>query len=200
MGHDPGQLRLLVGIQNQAGVDVEESAGQRQGVDLVRIDDLDGERNLAIGVLDDVLADAVDVFHDHRIGDELGALLDLRGVHLAHLDLGVGRVPVAHAAPADIAIAHCVHVVDAPRLYVDLLAAGLDHLVGVHGTRSVACYRDRARRRLFRGSGGGRVAPNRSRTGRRLCGGRACWRRAGRIGLCPHSGGQRQNRQHRRFG
>ena len=68
---------------------------------------------------------------DHRIGDELGALLDLLGVLLAHLDLGVGGVPVAHAAAADVAIADGVDVVDASRAYVDLLAAGLDDFVGI---------------------------------------------------------------------
>ena len=82
MSHDAGQFRLFVGVEDEAGVDVEEAAGQGQGVDLIRIDDLDGEGNLAVGVLDDVLADAVYVLDDHRIGDEPGALLDLHGVLL----------------------------------------------------------------------------------------------------------------------
>ena len=61
VSHDAGQFRLFVGVQDEAGVDVEEAAGKGKGVDLVRIDDLDGEGHLAVGVLDDVLADAVDV-------------------------------------------------------------------------------------------------------------------------------------------
>ena len=70
MGHHAGQFGFFVGIQNQPGVDVEEAARQSQGVDLVGVDDLDGERHLAVGVLHDVLADAVHVFRNHRVGDE----------------------------------------------------------------------------------------------------------------------------------
>src|SRR6202048_512209 len=133
MRHHASHLGFLVGIQDEAGVHVEEPAGQRHGVDFVGIDDLDGERNLAIGVLDDVLADAVDVLGYHGVGDEFGALFDLRGVGFAHLDFAVGRVPVAHAAAADFAIADGVHVLDAAGLDVDLLAARLDHLFRVDG-------------------------------------------------------------------
>ena len=35
VGHDAGQLGFLVGGQDEAGVDVEEAAGQRHGVDLI---------------------------------------------------------------------------------------------------------------------------------------------------------------------
>ena len=145
MGHYAGQFGFFIGIKNQAGIDVEEAAGQGHGVDFVRIDDLDGEGHLAVGVLDDVLPDAIDVFGDNRIGDEAGALLDLHGVTLAHLDFGVGRVPVAHSAAADIAIAYRADVLDAARLDVDFLAADFNHLlridigsgnIALHGLRS----------------------------------------------------------------
>ena len=61
VGHDAAEFGLFVSSEDEAGVDVEEAAGQRHGVDLVRVDDLDGEGDLAVGVLDDVLADTVDV-------------------------------------------------------------------------------------------------------------------------------------------
>ena len=116
--HDAGQFGLFVGGEDEAGVDVEEAAGQGHGVDLVGVDDLDGEGNLAVGVLDDVLADAVDVFDDDRVGDQVGGLLDLHRVLLADADLRVDRVPVAHAASADVAGAYGVDVVFAARLDV----------------------------------------------------------------------------------
>ena len=74
----------------------------------------------------------------------LRALLNLVGVLLAHLDLAVGRVPVAQPAPADIAVAHRAHVLNAARLHLDHLAAGINHFVRIHriGRRSaVAAYR-----------------------------------------------------------
>ena len=169
MGHHTGQFRFLIGVQNQAGVDVEEAARQRHGVDLVRINDLDGEGNLGVGVLYEVLADAVHVFNHHRIGNELCALFDLRGVHLAHLDLGIGGVPVAHAARADVAIAHRAHIVHAARLDTYLLTAGLDHLIGIDGgSGDIASNRGGAGRGLFCRSGGGGVAAHRGRAGSRL--------------------------------
>ena len=44
VGHDAGELGFLVAVGDEAGVDVEEAAGKSEGVDLVGIDDLDGER------------------------------------------------------------------------------------------------------------------------------------------------------------
>ena len=118
--HDAGELGLFVRGQDQAGVDVEEAAGQGHGVDLVGVDHLDGEGDLAVGVLDDVLADAVDVLDDDGVGDQVRGLLDLHGVLLADADLPVGGVPVAHAAAADVARADGVDVVLAARLDVGL--------------------------------------------------------------------------------
>ena len=122
VGHDAGELGLFVGGHDEAGVDVEESAGKGHGVDLVGVDDLDGEGDFAVGVLDDVLADAVDVLDDDGVGDQVGGLLDLHGVGLAVANLPVGGVPVADAASADVACAYGVDVV---------FAAGLD--VGIKG-------------------------------------------------------------------
>src|SRR5216683_2926485 len=125
VGHDAGELRLLVGGHDEAGVDVEEAAGKSHGVDLVGVDDLDGEGDLAVGVLDDVLADAVDVLDDDGIGDHVGGLLDLHGVGLAVADLPVDGVPVAHAAAADVSGAYGVDVV-----FATLLDVGVEVFAG----------------------------------------------------------------------
>ena len=131
VGHDAGKFGFFVGGQDEAGVDVEESAGQRHGVDLVGVDDLDGEGDFAVGVLDDVLADAVDVLDDDGVGDEVGGLLNLHGVLLAVADLPVGGVPVAHAAAADVACAYGVDVVFAAGLDVGIeVFAGRGECVG----------------------------------------------------------------------
>ena len=134
VGHDAGELGLFIGGHDEAGVDVEESAGQGHRVNLVGVDDLDGEGDLAVGVLDDVLADAVDVFDDDGIGDEVSGLLDLHGVLFAVADLPVGGVPVADAAPADVAGAYGVDVVFTAGLDVGIkVLAGRREGVGLVG-------------------------------------------------------------------
>ncbi len=111
--HHAGQLGFIVSSQNQAGVHVEESAGQSEGVDVVGIHDLDRERHLRIGVAHQVLAHAIDVLGDHRVLNHLRAGLDHHRVLLAHLDVGVDRVPVAQtlAGLTHFAIADIVDIV-----------------------------------------------------------------------------------------
>ena len=46
MRHHAGHLRLFISRQNYAGVHVEEPAGQREGVDVVRVNDFDRKRDL----------------------------------------------------------------------------------------------------------------------------------------------------------
>ena len=61
MRHHSGQFGFVVGGQDQPRVHVEESAGKRERVQFVGVNDLDGERHLRIGVPHQVLAHAVDV-------------------------------------------------------------------------------------------------------------------------------------------
>ena len=68
---------------------------------------------------------------DDRIGDEAGALLDLGGVHLAHLDFGVRGVPVTEAPAPDVAIADGADILNAAGLDVFFLAADFDDLQGI---------------------------------------------------------------------
>src|SRR6266404_5496515 len=100
VGHHAGQLGFIVSGEDQARINVEETAGQREGINVVRINDLDDEWHLRIGVADQVLAQPVDVFADSRISDQLGGGLDLQGVVLAHRDLLFQTVPVSEAAAA----------------------------------------------------------------------------------------------------
>src|SRR5690349_21242526 len=46
MRHDTSQFGFAVRLEDQAGVYEEEPTGQREGVDLFGIENLDGERNL----------------------------------------------------------------------------------------------------------------------------------------------------------
>src|SRR5215469_3111475 len=57
--HNTGKFGLFVSSQDQSRVYVEESAGQGESIDFVRVDNLDGERDLGIGVADQVLTDAI---------------------------------------------------------------------------------------------------------------------------------------------
>ncbi len=142
--HHPGQFRLFVRVQDQARIHIKKSPRQRKRVDLVRIDHLDGERNLRVRVLHNVLTDPVHILGHHRVCDELRALVDLRRVLVTHADLPVGRVPVAEPAPADVAVAHRIHVFNTARLRLHNVAARLDQLdrlVGRSHLRVFFCLR-----------------------------------------------------------
>ena len=74
--HHARQFGFAIRLQNQAGIHEEEAAGQRESVHFLGIEHLDGERNLGVGVAHQVLADAVDVFGDDRVVDDLRLPLD----------------------------------------------------------------------------------------------------------------------------
>src|SRR4029077_18760079 len=94
--------------QNQAAIDVEESAGQREGVDFVGVDDFDSERHARVGVAHQVLSHAVHIFGDYGIINHLGRALDFLGKSLAERDFTFEGVEVD--ALADAAIADGVDV------------------------------------------------------------------------------------------
>ena len=71
VGHHAGQLSFVFRGQDQAGVHVEKSAGQGEGVHLIRVDHLNGKRHLRVRVAHDVLAQAVDVLGDDRVLNDL---------------------------------------------------------------------------------------------------------------------------------
>ena len=73
MRHHSSQFRLIIGSENQSGIDVEKSAGKRECIDVVRVNHLNGEWNLGIRVAHQILADAVDVFANAGIGDQPGS-------------------------------------------------------------------------------------------------------------------------------
>ena len=106
--HHAGHLGFVVGVQQNPGVDEEEPARQREGVDLFRIDHLDGERNFRIRVPHQILANPVHVFGDDRIVDNLGLTLHFLGHLLAQRDLFFDRVEVD--ALTDVAIADFVGI------------------------------------------------------------------------------------------
>ncbi len=67
VSHHAGQFGFLIGSQDQACVHVEKSARERDSVDFVGVNDFDGEGNLRVGILDQVLPDPVDVLRHDRI-------------------------------------------------------------------------------------------------------------------------------------
>src|SRR4030095_3091580 len=62
------------------------------------------------GVTHQVLADAIHIFGDSGITNQLGSGFHFLGVLLAHADLALQRVPVAESAAAYLAIAGGVNV------------------------------------------------------------------------------------------
>jgi len=70
MRHHSGQLGFLVRCQDSSRIDVDESAGERERVDHVGVNDLKGEGYLCVGVTHQILSDAVHIFGNHGISDE----------------------------------------------------------------------------------------------------------------------------------
>ena len=76
MRHDSGKFRFVVRFEYQAFVHIEIAARKGEGIDLVGIDNLDVERDLGVGVFDDILADAVDVFAYNGVFHKARRLLE----------------------------------------------------------------------------------------------------------------------------
>ena len=107
--HHAGQFGFIIGGENQAAVDVEESAGKSERVDLVGLDDFDREWNFRIRVADEVLSDAVDVFVDRRIVDQLDLAFDFGRQLAAHRNFFFEGDEV-DAALVDIAVSDVVDI------------------------------------------------------------------------------------------
>ena len=106
--HDARDLGLVVGGEDESLVDVEEAAGQREGVDLVGVYDLDGEGDLGVRVEHDVLADAVYVLGDDGVVYELGLAVYFRGELSAEADflVNAARDLGDEDALVDVALAY----------------------------------------------------------------------------------------------
>ena len=86
-----------------------------------------------------------------RIVDELGAFFDLVGVGFAHLDFGIGGVPVAQATAANVAIANGADIFHAAGLDFDQVAADWNNLFQIGALRwNISANRGGPRRGLFR--------------------------------------------------
>ena len=72
MRHDSGELGFLVSSEDQARIHVKEATWQSEGVDVVRVNNLDRKRHLRIGITNYVLSQAIDVLGNNRIIDDLG--------------------------------------------------------------------------------------------------------------------------------
>ena len=94
MGHHAGQLRFVPRGQKQTLVDIEIASRKSEGVDLVRIYDLDVKGNLGIRMLDDVLANPVHVISDHGIFNHSSRLLKFPRNLVAQSDLFFHRYEV----------------------------------------------------------------------------------------------------------
>jgi len=94
MRHHPGQFRLGLRLEDQAGVDKEESARQGEGIDLFGIQDLDGERHFGIGVPHQILADSADILRDDGVVYDLCLPLYLLRHLFAKGNLFLERVEV----------------------------------------------------------------------------------------------------------
>ena len=79
VGHHAGQFRFRLRGQEQPGVDKAETAGQRKGIDVIGINDLNRERDLGIGIANQVLTDAVDKLAHDRVHHDPGLLFYLLG-------------------------------------------------------------------------------------------------------------------------
>ena len=98
MRHDARKFGLIISGENEAGIHIEKASGKCEGIDVVRINDLDGEWDERIRVAHQVLPDPINVFGNRRVLDQLGRRLHLLRVLLAHRKLALQSVPVAESA------------------------------------------------------------------------------------------------------
>ena len=122
VSHHAGQLSFVIGFQKQAGIDEEEPARQGKCVHFFRIQHLDGEGDLGVGVPHQILAHAVDVLRDDRVVDDLALALHFLGQLFAEGDFFLQRVEV-HAL-ADIAVSDGVRVLFLVLIFVPSESAG----------------------------------------------------------------------------
>ena len=101
--HDTGQLCFGVRLQNQAGIHKEEAARQCEGVYLLAIQHLDGERHLGVGVPDQVLAYAIHILPYNGVGNDFGLTLHFLGQLLAKSDFPLQGIEVDTFANLPIA-------------------------------------------------------------------------------------------------
>ncbi len=94
VSHDARELRLFLSAEDQAAVHIKKAAGQRESVDFVGIDDFDGEGNARIGIAHQVLANAIDVFRNDGVVNELGGALNFLSQLLAEGDFAFERKKV----------------------------------------------------------------------------------------------------------
>ena len=85
-----------------------EPAGQSEGVQIVRVDDLAGNGHLGVGVPHQALADPVHVFADQRIVEHARLPLHFLGQLLAQRNFLFDGIEID--ALADIAIADLVDI------------------------------------------------------------------------------------------
>src|ERR1035437_1175792 len=117
VGHDAGEFGFRFGLEDEARVDEEESAGKGEGVDFLGIQDLDGERHFGVRVADEILPDAVDVFGDDGVVNDLGLALHFLRQLLAECDFLFQGVEVQTFA--DVAVADFLGIfLLVPRLLV----------------------------------------------------------------------------------
>src|SRR5207302_1759819 len=106
VGHDGGELGLVIGRQNQSAVDVEKASGKAVGAGNVsRVDDFDGERNFGVGVANDLLSEAVDVVIDRLVVDDLGGTIKAGGEVAAQFEFPLSGIEIEtmpDAALADV--------------------------------------------------------------------------------------------------
>ncbi len=88
VGHDAGELVLGRCRFNQAAIDIDEPAGQGEGVNLGCIDHFKGIGDVfAAALLYERLAQSIDVFDDRGVFDEADVLFNCPGGTTPELDL-----------------------------------------------------------------------------------------------------------------
>ena len=83
MRHHAGEFGFAVNCQDQSAIHVQVAAGKGENLGVLRIDDLDGDGHLRVGVAGEFLAEAVYVIADAQIGNEFGMPVNALGQRIA---------------------------------------------------------------------------------------------------------------------
>ena len=81
--HHAGEFGFAVDRQDQSTIHVQVAAGKSKNSGVLRIDDLNGEGQLRVGVASELLAQAVYIIGDAGIGNELGVPVNALGQRFA---------------------------------------------------------------------------------------------------------------------
>src|SRR5208283_705740 len=107
--HHACEFRFFLSPQDQAAVNVEETAGQRESIHFIGIDNLDRKGNLSVGIANQILPHAIHILRNDWVVNQLRTALHFLRERFAERNFVFQGVKVNSLA--DVAVPNRIHVV-----------------------------------------------------------------------------------------